>query len=231
MKSKYILFLDECGDHSLTKINPEFPYFVLAAILIERTTYEEQIIPAMSRLKLRYWDHEGINLHSRDIRKSSGPFSFLQIRELRESFLSEMSLMMSSCDYLIFSAAVNKTDHLRKWGDTAENPYILALRSLMLDTVLFLKSKSEFQLPLVAEARGKREDNELEQAFYKLSADHKEIDLSLVFQRKENNIAGIQLADLAAHPIARTVINPQQENRAYREIESKIVGNRIRVFP
>ncbi len=185
----------------------------------------------MSRLKLNYWDHEGVNLHSRDIRKSSGPFSFLQVRELRESFLTEISSMMSSCDYHIFTTAVNKVDHLKKWGDRAENPYVLALRSIMLDTVLFLKTNSARELPLVAEARGKREDNELEQAFYKLTADHKEIEWSLVFQRKENNIAGIQLADLAAHPIARTVINPLQQNRAYSEMESKIFGERIRIYP
>lgn len=203
----------------------------MATILVERTEYEQKIIPAVNRLKLKFWDHEGVNLHSRDIRKSSGPFRFLHISELRNLFMTELSELMVQGEYRIYTTAINKVEHLRKWGDRAENPYILALRNTMLEIALFLKNNGTAELPLVAEARGKREDGELEQAFYKLASDHREIDWTLVFQKKENNIAGIQLADLVAHPIARNVINPLQENRAFSAIESKIQGEKIRVFP
>lgn len=41
-KSKYIAFMDECGDHSLTKIDKDFPVFLLATIVVERTDYAER---------------------------------------------------------------------------------------------------------------------------------------------------------------------------------------------
>lgn len=35
-KSKYYLFIDECGDHNLAKYDPGFPVFTLCGILVSR---------------------------------------------------------------------------------------------------------------------------------------------------------------------------------------------------
>ena len=75
--SRFLAFFDECGDHSLVKIDPDFPLFVLALVVVERAAYRDTILPEMNRLKLGYWNHEGINLHSRDIRVAAGPFNIL----------------------------------------------------------------------------------------------------------------------------------------------------------
>ena len=37
--SRFIAFFDECGDHSLTKIDPDFPLFLLALVVVEREVY------------------------------------------------------------------------------------------------------------------------------------------------------------------------------------------------
>ena len=90
--------------------------------------------------------------------------------------------------------------------------------------VHFLESTGETHLPIMAEARGKQEDNALEQSFYRLMArgtenrpaeQFKRLDCPLTFQSKKNNLAGIQLADLCAHPCARHILNPTKENRAF----------------
>jgi hypothetical protein len=39
--SRFLGFFDECGDHSLTKIDPDFPLFVLALAVVERTAYRD----------------------------------------------------------------------------------------------------------------------------------------------------------------------------------------------
>ena len=92
--SRFIGFIDECGDHSMNKIDKDFPIFVLCLAIIERHTYTENIIPAVANLKLKYWNHEGINLHSRDIRKANGPYGFLQVPDMRKAFLTEISSLM-----------------------------------------------------------------------------------------------------------------------------------------
>ncbi len=66
--SRYLAFFDECGDHSMEKIDRDFPLFVLALVVMERKVYREQALPEFNGFKLRYFSHEGINLHSRDIR-------------------------------------------------------------------------------------------------------------------------------------------------------------------
>ncbi|QQS03413.1 MAG: hypothetical protein IPK50_13995 [Fibrobacterota bacterium] len=62
--SRWLVFCDECGDHSLVKINPEFPLFLLSLVLVDREEYATRIIPALARFKLDWFDHEGVNLHS-----------------------------------------------------------------------------------------------------------------------------------------------------------------------
>ena len=86
--SRFIAFFDECGDHSLTKINTQLPIFALCIVIVERKHYAKEIIPQISELKLRYFAHEGINLHSRDIRKALGPFTILQNAPRRSEFMS-----------------------------------------------------------------------------------------------------------------------------------------------
>ena len=34
--SRFIAFFDECGDHSLTKIDEDFPLFLLCTVVVER---------------------------------------------------------------------------------------------------------------------------------------------------------------------------------------------------
>lgn len=46
---------------------------------------------------------------------------------------------------------------------------------------------------------------------------------------KKSNSCGLQLADLTARPIGLKYLRPEQKNRAYDIIESKIFRNKI--FP
>src|SRR5437867_11843545 len=85
--SRFLAFFDECGDHSLEKIDRDFPLFVLALVVVERDAYRDRVIPEFNRFKLSYFDHEGINLHSRDIRLANGPFSLLLNRNVRPKFI------------------------------------------------------------------------------------------------------------------------------------------------
>ena len=99
--SRFIAFFDECGDHSLTKIDPDFPLFVLAMVVVQREAYQDEILPKMNAFKLRYWNHEGINLHSRDIRLAQGPFSILLNAQVRTQFMSEISELMETLPFTL----------------------------------------------------------------------------------------------------------------------------------
>ena len=229
--SRFIAFFDECGDHSLAKIDADFPIFVLALVIVEREAYRDAILPAFNKLKLRWFNHEGINLHSRDIRLSTGPFQLLRNPALRPQFLGDMSALVDGAPFTLFISAIQKQTHLERYGVNADNPYDLALEFTMERLIHFLHAEGETSLPIVAEARGRQEDNSLEKTFYRIIAqgtrfrpadEFHQLNLSLTFQPKVNNIAGVQLADLCAHPCARHIINPNKENRAFDVARRKV---------
>ena len=47
-------------------------------------------------------------------------------------------------------------------------------------------------------------------------------DVEALFVHKNANHCGVQIADLIARPIAMHVLRPEQKNRAYADIESKL---------
>jgi hypothetical protein len=229
--SRYIAFFDECGDHSLEKIDPDFPLFVLSTVVIERRAYIEQVIPALSRLKLQFWSHEGVNLHSRDIRKALGDFAFMQVPALRQQLLAALSTIIRDVPFTLFISAVQKDSHKRRHGPAAGNPYDLALARTLESLVPFLEAEGETLLPITAEARGRLEDLQLGAAFYRMMqegtaalppARFQPLDCPITFRRKTDNIAGLQIADLCAHPAARRLLNPSQPNQAFDAVSSHL---------
>lgn len=240
--SKYIAFLDECGDHSLDKIDLDFPVFLLAMLIVERKHYAEEIIPSIGKLKLKYWNHEGVNLHSRDIRKAQGPFSFMMVPTKRNSFMQELSDIMNLLEYTLFICAIDKQKHKTKYGSNAFNPYNLAVKLNMERVMDFMALKGEKELPVIAEARGKNEDDMLEIEFLRIMSSGTEyvsklsrLTCPLVFRNKRDNVVGIQLADLCAHPCARHILKPEQPNQAYNIVEKHIYKHNAvkgwKVFP
>ena len=130
LESRFIAFFDECGDHSLEKLDQDFPLFVLSSVVVERGAYTDTVVPSLTRLKLNFWDHEGVNLHSRDIRKAHGDFAFLQIAARRQAFLGALSGILETLPFTLFITAVHKQTHRDRYGVKATNPYDIVARHL-----------------------------------------------------------------------------------------------------
>ena len=74
----YIVYVDESGDHSLTSIDRQYPIFVLAFCLFDKEEYAERITTDITHLKFKYFGHDQIILHEREIRKEEAEFSILR---------------------------------------------------------------------------------------------------------------------------------------------------------
>lgn len=243
-KSRFIAFFDECGDHSLSKIDKDFPLFLLCTVIVERDAYAQKIIPALAEFKLRYFAHEGINLHSREIRKAEGPFGMLQNETVRLKFLSELSTLMETLPFTLFITAIQKTAYSKRYGADAKNPYDVALEYSFERILHFLEEQKESQLPVIAEARGQQEDDALRASFHRLMTQgtyynnaerFQKLVYPISFRRKQDNIAGIQVADLCAHPTARHLLKPDVANQAYDVVKPHIYVsgnvNGLKVYP
>jgi len=173
---------------------------------------------------LRYFAHEGVNLHSRDIRKQEGDFVILRDAAVRERFLGELSALLDSLPFTLFATAIRKLEHRARYRDGARNPYDVALEFTFERVLHFMESRGTTQLPVIAEARGQREDDALRASFYRLLSEgtpynraerFQRLVCPLSFRNKLTNVCGIQVADLCAYPTARHVLNTAKSDRAW----------------
>lgn len=212
-----IVYLDETGDHSLDKIDTNFPIFALVMLVCDTNEYVNKLIPMVYQLKMDCFGHEGVIIHSRDIRKAQGDFGFLTNPVAKEKFYEQINAIIDTCDFKVISVVIKKDAHKGKYGKNAVNPYDLSLEFAMERLLICLEQNNQAEVTIVAEARGKKEDDELYLRFLKIvsggtdyyPADRfKKINFKMIFREKKMNIVGTQVADLIAYPTARFAQTP-----------------------
>lgn len=237
--SDYIVYVDESGDHSLISIDQNYPYFVLAFCIFRKQDYIDSVVPQLQRFKFDLFGHDMVVLHELEIRKSKPPFNILLDATVREPFMVGLNNLVENAPFTIVASVIDKRAHLDRYGHNAHSPYELSLLFCMERLMHFLMAigQSDRKTYIVLECRGKKEDDELELAFRRFS-DLNDFPFDPVFAPKQNNSAGLQLADLVARPIGRQVMNAKQPNRAYDILEKKLYqpkgmvdGWGLKVFP
>lgn len=224
--SDYIVYLDESGDHSLDVIDRQYPIFVLSACVFRKTDYSAVVVPSFLDLKFRFFGHDMVALHSRDIRKAQGPFAILQNAQVRQDFLAAINTAVANAPFTLVTAIIDKR-RLTRQSAQPDNPYEIALTFCMERVFSHLHGLQQHQAttPMVVECRGKKEDADLELSFRRTAQGNNVHGLSLpfeiVFADKKTNSTGLQLADLVSHPIGRHYLNPTQPNQAYAVVAPK----------
>lgn len=242
--SDYIVFVDESGDHSLESIDKVYPVFVLCFLVIKKDEYVNALIPKVKELKIQTFGHDNIILHEHDIRKKKGIFSRLS-KEPREAFLESLSEIIDELDFTLISIIIDKKEHKRRYS-YPEHPYHLAMMFGLerLHDFARLHGQVDKTMHVICEARGRKEDGDLELAFRRVcdgaNRSGRNYPFSIEIADKLTNSEGLQLADLMARPIGLSKIRPEQENRAYAILEKKfftgsygstIHGNGRKEFP
>lgn len=224
--SNYVVYVDESGDHGVEKLDENYPVFVLALCIFHKTNYCEKVIPSVEKFKFNYFGHDHIILHEHEIRKSKGDFSFLNTRELKERFISDLTNIISINNFIVASCVVDKR-RLRERFPKPLNPYNIALVHCIETLYQLLEEKGQAHLKthIVFECRGDKEDKDLELEFRRICDGEKKfkknLPLEIIFANKKVNSSGLQLADLIARPIGLNYLKPEQKNRAYEVIKTK----------
>ena len=55
---KYIVYVDESGDHAMHSIDEQYPVFVLALCVFHKSHYAERVVPALEMFKFRHFGHD-----------------------------------------------------------------------------------------------------------------------------------------------------------------------------
>lgn len=224
----YVMFLDESGDHSLDRIDPQFPVFVLAGCIFAKEYHDATATIHMSAFKHELFGRADIILHTADITRNRHGFERIKDASFRNDFYSATNTLIAGLEFTVLACAIHKARLVDRYGHLASDPYALSLEKVIERFVFFLhevRSHGE----IVAESRGPILDRDLDLVFHSLltrGTRHlrprrlAERITALSFRPKQQNIAGLQVADLAATPIARAIVD-KNKKEDYRLIEKK----------
>ena len=232
-KEKYYLFIDECGDQSLSNFDPNFPIFTLCGIIVSEDKMH-QLNDQIKELKKEFWGDKKIILHSRDIRKCENGFQILFDLNVKKRFYERINEILGQKDvYTIACCSILKEPYIRQYGKM-NDVYAQSLTFLMERTVFYLDTLANEQgidLNIIVEMRGKKEDKRLYESFITLldkgtywvtSERLKKYVNKFDFKPKSANINCLQVADLIAYPVTRYILDPDAVNFAFDVIKDSI---------
>ena len=223
--SRYVIYVDESGDHSLSSIDDNYPIFVLAFCVFHKRHYSEVIVPALEKFKFNHFGHDQVVLHENEIRRRKGLFNIFKDRQHQQQFMSELTEIIEFSNFILVSSTIDKRKLQKQ--DLDGNAYHIALRFCMdaLFDFLLEKNESEKKTHIVVECRGDKEDKELELEFRRICDGENRRGLNLpyeiIFSDKKVMSSGLQLADLVARPIGLNTLKPEQSNRAFEVLKKK----------
>ncbi len=152
----------------MATINPDFPLFALAFCVISKKAYVDEVTPAVRRLKVEMFGHDLVILHEHDIRKKAGAFAMMS-KEPREAFLNRLTQIIDAAEFQMVVVVIDKRE-LHLTDASAANPYHLALLFGLERVYRLLVEHGQGSriAHFIVEARGKREDTELELEFRRI---------------------------------------------------------------
>ncbi len=212
-KPRYRLYIDESGDHSYNLLAiPSHRYLALLGVWFRQVDEYADFADDLERLKRETFGprpDKPVILHRSDIINRKGPFVVLRDSEKAARFDEGLRDLVHRARFTIICVVLDKQKHQDRYTSPF-HPYHYCLAA-MLDRYSGWLNHRGAVGDVMAESRGREEDLQLKQAYRRvyeagtLMFDHahhqraltsKEIKLA----RKDANIAGLQLADILAHP-------------------------------
>lgn len=215
----YRLYLDESGDHSSSHAELIGKrYLGLSGVIFRRDAYL-RFQGELEKLKQDHFAYDPDDppiLHREDIKERRRWFRVLQDADKRRAFDEALLKLIAGTDFKVVAVVIDKFEHREKTYRMVTHPYHYGLGALLeryCGWLNFIGARGD----LMAESRGSREDRALRQAytdfhasgFMYLPRDRARATLTskeAKIKPKVLNIAGLQLADLLAHPLKRDVL-------------------------
>jgi hypothetical protein len=238
--SDTVVFVDESGDANLTRIDPHFPILNVVCVLIQKTHYFNVVVPSLSRLKQRFFQSDDVVLHDSDLRRLQGACSLLRTTDSQGACQAAISEWIGSLEFQIVTACIDKDALVRRYANPFD-PYDLAIRFCLERMSAWLSPRTApGQITQICfESRGKRQDRQAGQEFNAIMAHQSRLGpqtpqlsthpMEALFIPKHANVAGLQLADLIARPLARHCLNKASQQPVMQIVQPKLYAHKI--FP
>ncbi|MFB3881908.1 MAG: DUF3800 domain-containing protein [Armatimonadota bacterium] len=217
---KYRIYIDEVGNPDLeSSDNPNHRFLSLTGVIIELSHVDAVIHPQMEALKKRFFGShpdDPVVFHRKEMLSAKPPFEALADPGVRERFDNELLALLQAWQYTVVSVCLDKKRHKETYATWRYDPYHYCLAVLLERFVLFLKRRGG-RGDVMAESRGGKEDVRLKASFERLHEHGTEYvkpeefaevltSRQLKVKLKANNVTGLQVADLIAHPSRNEIL-------------------------
>lgn len=220
---KYRLYIDESGNSDLDHSDDRNHRFLsLTGIIVDLQHIQETIHPEMESLKRRYFGShpdEPVTLHRKELVNRRYPFQALREPDVESMFNQDLLTYLRNWEYRVITVCLDKKNHIETYQTWARDPYYYCL-VILLERFNFWLNRRSSKGDVMAESRGRRDDTRLKDEFRSLWGNGSDYVGANQFQRsltsrelkvkpKSANIAGLQIADLIAHPSRSEILYEQ----------------------
>jgi len=238
---KYRIYIDEVGNPDLeSSDNPNHRFLSLTGVILELGYVQEVLHPEMEKLKsdfFRSHPDEPVIFHRKEMLNAKPPFELLRDEKIRQSFDKMLLDLLTRWQYTVISVCLDKKKHKETYTTWRYDPYHYCLAAL-LERFTFFLGRRQCRGDVMAESRGGREDRRLKTSFARLweqgtdfvdprQFQERLTSKELKVKTKTNNISGLQLADILAHPSRNEIL---QENNVLEHTVAPFAAEVIRVL-
>jgi Protein of unknown function (DUF3800) len=210
----YRLYVDEVGTDVLTNLQEDnHRYLSLTGIAMQVSDARDNLEPSLNAIKADLFNHDPdapLIFHRKDIMGGKGAFGPIRTDEnFRASFDERILDVYQNAPYKVITALIDKLWMARQDHWVQTHPYHYLMGILTEKYVQFLERRRAIG-DIMPESR-QNKDTLLQAAYDDVRAnglryvERERISASLPgsklkFRKKSDNIAGLQLSDMLAHP-------------------------------
>lgn len=235
---RYRLYIDESGDHTFKLAEDDnHRYLGLLGIWFDVEAPYRAFAQALGALKAEIFgwhpDDSTLCLHRKDIVERRGIFSRLRNPGLNRRFEEGLCEVIRDAEFHLACVVIDKASHRTKDHPGLFHPYHGCVAAL-LELYAGWLTVSGLQGDVMAESRGRIEDQELAKAFEAaLEEDthfhslreigHVLTSKRIKLKKKEHAIPGLELADLLAYPLKREMVAEIRGTEPPRDFSSALL--------
>jgi hypothetical protein len=210
----YRLYVDEVGTDCVDSLESDDSRFLsLTGIAMKVSAARDDLEPKLDWIKTNVFDHdpdEPLILHRRKIMQRKSHFGVLNDPAKSALFDKATLRLMKVCDYKVITAVIDKLEASKKSKWREKHPYHYLMQIMTEKFARYLDRVGSFG-DIMPEARMGKKDEHLQSAYDAVRTDglyyyspaqicYRIPSAKLKFRYKKDNVAGLQLADLIAHP-------------------------------
>ncbi len=217
---KYRVYIDEVGNPDLkSSSDPNHRFLSLTGVIFDLNYVRLTLHPELEALKSKYFNSHPDDpaiFHRKELLNAKHPFEALNHERTRRQFDEDLVAHLIKWDYTVISVCLDKKKHRETYTVWRYDPYHYCL-AVLLERYLFFLEKRSVVGDVMAESRGGKEDRRLKDSFLKLwkngtdyvSSERMQKALTskqLKIKSKKNNVSGLQIADILAHPSRNEIL-------------------------